>query len=82
METVTERNVTPAQPDVEPSSNPGDSALEAKRALLAGLVGGIVGTAGYLLYTRLEEEQKNSIRRSISKFVEEKVAEIKSQLKL
>jgi hypothetical protein len=55
---------------------------DLKRTLLAGVLGAVVASAGYLIYTRLEEEHKDALRRSVMKFVEEKVGEIRSQFKI
>ncbi len=55
---------------------------EAKRTLLAGLIGAAVASIGYVIYSRLEEEQKSAIRQSLSKLVEDKVADVRSQLKI
>jgi len=60
----------------------GDEAPDLRKALLAGLVGGIVASAGYLLYQRLEDEQKNAIRNTVVGFVQDKIGEIRSQLKM
>ena len=59
----------------------GDDEHHAKKALLAGLIGAVVASAGYLIYSRLEDEQKDAIRQTVSKFVEDKIADVRSQLK-
>ena len=55
---------------------------DLKRTLLAGVLGAVVASTGYLIYSRLEEEHKDALRRSVIKFVEEKVGEIRSQFKI
>lgn len=60
---------------------PDDSSSELRGALVAGLIGAVVATAGYVIYNRLEEEHRETIRKSVTKFVEERVSEVRSQLK-
>jgi hypothetical protein len=55
---------------------------DLKRTLLAGVLGAVVASAGYLIYTRLEDEHKDALRQSVMKFVEDKVGELRSQFKL
>ena len=55
---------------------------EMKRVLWAGLIGAAVASVGYLVYNRLDENQKETIRSTVMGFVEDKVAEIRSQLKI
>lgn len=64
-------------------SGPGDERSDGdlKRTLLAGVIGAVVASAGYLIYSRLEEDQKQSIRQSVGKFVEDKISDVRSQLK-
>jgi hypothetical protein len=46
------------------------------------VLGAIVASAGYLIYSRLEEEHKENIRNSVMKFLEEKMREARAQFKL
>ena len=55
---------------------------DVKRALLAGILGAVAASAGYLIYSRLEDEHKESLRRSVMKFVEDKVGELRAQFKI
>ena len=71
-----------APPQNERKHEPMDREIDARKALLAGLIGGIVATAGYLLYQRLEEEQKENIRATVVSFVQDKISEIRSQIKM
>jgi len=49
--------------------------------LLAALIGAVVAAGAYFVYSRLEDEQKEALRQTVSKFVEDKVADVRSQLK-
>jgi hypothetical protein len=55
---------------------------DVKRALLAGLIGAVVASAGYLIYSKLEDEQRESVRSSVVKFVEDKIGEFRAQFKI
>jgi hypothetical protein len=59
-----------------------DDSSDLRRTLVAGFLGAIVASAGYLIYSRLEDEHKETIRTSIMKFLEEKMREARSQFKL
>jgi hypothetical protein len=59
----------------------GDAA-DLRHTLVAGVLGAIVASAGYLIYSRLEEEHKENIRNSVMKFLEEKMREARAQFKL
>jgi hypothetical protein len=53
---------------------------ELRKTLLAGFIGAVVAAAAYFIYSRLQEEQKEVLRRTIGKFVGDKIADIRSQL--
>jgi hypothetical protein len=78
-------NRDPALPNGSPQNPsrefPDDGSSELRGALVAGLIGAVVATAGYVIYNRLEEEHRETIRKSVTKFVEERVSEVRSQLK-
>lgn len=63
------------------SSRRNHSNPELRKTLLAGLIGAVVAAAGYFIYSRLEDEQKEAIRQTVGKFVEDKIADVRSQLK-
>jgi len=75
----------PALPNGSPGNShrefSDDGGNELRGALVAGLIGAVVATAGYVIYNRLEEEHRETIRKSVTKFVEERVAEVRNQLK-
>ncbi len=58
-----------------------ESFAAIRETLLAGLIGAVVASAGYFIYTRLEDEQREALRQSVGKFVEDKIADSRSQLK-
>lgn len=83
MDSPTEREALPngASRRPSPDPSPDDGSGELRGALVAGLIGAVVATAGFVIYNRLEEEHREALRKSVTKFVEERVAEVRSQLK-
>jgi len=79
MESLTDLNPRYTNGPSEPEAGRDDGDL--KRTLLAGVIGAILASAGYLIYSRLEEDQKHAIRQSVGKFVEDKISDVRSQLK-
>jgi len=67
-------NAKDSQPESSANSN------EAGRTLLIGVLGGIVSAAGYLIYTRLPEEQKDKLNQQVRTVVESRVNEFRSRL--
>jgi hypothetical protein len=53
-----------------------------RRAFLAGVLGAVVASCGYLIYTRLEDEHKDALRQTVMKFVEDKVGDLRAQFKI
>ena len=81
MDTMTDKLAT--TDDTGGSKNDVDSDGEdLKRAVLAGVLGAVVASAGYLIYNRLEDEHKETLRKTVMKFVEEKVGDLRAQFKL
>jgi hypothetical protein len=83
MESPTDRDALTNGASENPSGGiqPDDGSGELRGALMAGLIGAVVATAGFVIYNRLEEEHREALRKSVTKFVEERVAEVRSQLK-
>jgi hypothetical protein len=55
---------------------------EAGRTLLVGIVGGLVSAAGYLIYQRLPDEQKERINRQVRTMIESRLAELRQNLNI
>ena len=55
---------------------------DLRKTLLAGVIGAVVAAGAYFIYSRLEDEQKEALRQTVGKFVEDKVADIRSQFKV
>ena len=68
----------------ELQSKPGDSAAnsDAGRTVLVGVLGGILSAAGYLVYQRLPDEQKDKLHRQVRGALESRISEIRSNFNL
>ena len=55
---------------------------DAGKAVLVGLLGGLVSAAGYLVYQRLPEEQKRRIQVQVRGLIESRLSEIRDNLKI
>ncbi len=62
------------EPDYNES---GDSGNEAGKALLVGLLGGLVSAAGYLVYQRLPEDQKERLQSQAKQMLQQRINEIR-----
>jgi hypothetical protein len=58
------------------------SSSDAGRALLAGVVGGVVSAAGYLVYQRLPDDQKAKLQAQVRALVESRVNELRSRFNI
>jgi len=61
------------------SSKPGDTGSEpdAGRAVLVGVLGGIISAAGYLVYQRLPDEQRDRLHKQVRGLLESRINEIR-----
>jgi hypothetical protein len=80
MDSITER--LPSPNGAEGRRKVDQDGDEMKRALLAGVLGAVAASVGYLVYTRLEDEHKTALRQTVTKFVEDKVGELRAQFKI
>ena len=68
----------------ELQSKAGDPAAnsDAGRTVLVGVLGGILSAAGYLVYQRLPDEQKDKLHRQVRGALESRISEIRSNFNL
>lgn len=61
-------------------TDPGEpkQSKEAGRAVLAGLLGGVASAVGYIIYSRLEPEQKEKLHGTVRSVVESRISDIRS----
>lgn len=74
-----DRNSTPAP---GPEGVPPEPSTSAGRALLVGLLGGIVSAAGYVVYTRLPAEQKDKLHQQVRQAAEGRLNELRSRFNI
>ena len=64
-----------------PNSNDQDEN-EVGRALLIGLLGGLASAAGYFVYRRLPDEQRERLHAQVRSQVQSKISEIRSNFNI
>ena len=74
-------SITDVNPKYEDETRTSEDDGDLKRTLIAGLFGAVAASVGYFIYSKLEEDQKHALRQSVGKFVEDKIADVRSQLK-
>jgi hypothetical protein len=55
---------------------------DAGRTVLVGLLGGIISAAGYLVYQRLPDEQRDRLHRQVRGLLESRLNEIRQNLNI
>lgn len=55
---------------------------EAGKTLLVGILGGLVSAAGYLVYQRLPDEQKERINKQVRSTIESRLSEIRQNFNI
>ena len=64
----------------EPEKSDGDN--EVGRALLVGLLGGLVSAAGYMIYRRLPDEQKERLHAQVRGAVAERINDLRQNFNI
>jgi hypothetical protein len=59
-----------------------DASSEVGKALLVGFLGGLVSAAGYLVYKRLPDEQRDKINHQVRSMIQQRIAELRENLNL
>jgi hypothetical protein len=55
---------------------------EVGKALLVGLLGGLVSAAGYFVYQRLPEEQKDRLNQQVRGLVAQRITELRQNFNI
>ena len=58
------------------------ASRDASRALMAGVLGGLASAAGYLIYSRLPDEQRDRLHQQVRGLLEQRVNELRSRFNL
>jgi hypothetical protein len=69
-------------PESQPPAYDDQAANDAGRALLVGVLGGLVSAAGYLIYRRLPDDQRDRLHSQVRSVVESRINEIRSNLNI
>jgi hypothetical protein len=77
---MTDSSKTPG-PNELPKPDGGDAG-DAGRTVMVGVLGGIISAAGYLVYQRLPEEQKDRLHRQVRGLLESRINEIRQNFNL
>jgi hypothetical protein len=65
-----------------PTPNHDEAAPDAGKTVLVGVLGGLLSAAGYLVYQRLPDEQKDRIHRQVRGLLESRINEIRNNLNI
>ena len=76
---MTDESKTPNEP---PAGQNSADAGDAGRTVMVGVLGGILSAAGYLVYQRLPEEQKDRLHRQVRTLLESRINEIRQNFNL
>jgi hypothetical protein len=63
-------------------SNAGPQQSDAGRTVLVGVLGGIISAAGYLVYQRLPDEQRDRLHRQVRGVLESRLNEIRQNFNI
>lgn len=59
-----------------------ESAGEVGKALIVGLLGGLLSAAGYMVYRRLPEEQKERLHAQVRSTVAQRISELRQNFNI
>jgi hypothetical protein len=60
-----------------PRPSPDDESGEAGKVLLVGVLGGLLSAAGYMIYRRLPDEQRDRLHKQVRSLVQQRVDELR-----
>lgn len=73
----------PLNGEIQPSAGQPDGANnDAGRTILVGVLGGIISAAGYLVYQRLPDDQKERLHRQVRGALESRIAELRQNFNI
>lgn len=59
-----------------------DSSNEAGKALLVGLLGGVLSAVGYLVFQRLPEDQKERLQQQAKAMLQQRINEVRQNFNI
>ena len=63
-------------------SRESDDSAEAGKVVLVGVLGGLLSAAGYLIYRRLPEEQKQRLNGQVRSIVQQRISELRQNFNI
>lgn len=66
----------------EPAPPDDDGSGEAGKVVLAGVLGGLLSAAGYMIYRRLPDEQKERLHSQVRSVVQQRITEIRQNFNI
>ncbi len=66
----------------QPPKADDDASGEVGKAVLVGFLGGLVSAAGYLVYRRRPDEQREKINNQVRAMVQHRITELRENLNL
>jgi len=66
----------------EPSDRDESDAGDAGKAVLVGILGGLLSAAGYMIYRRLPEEHKARINSQVRSIVQQRITELRQNFNI
>ena len=79
---MSSESTRPLNGEIQNESSNSAANAEAGRVVLVGVLGGIISAAGYLVYQRLPDEQKDRLHRQVRTVLESRINEIRSNLNI
>lgn len=65
-----------------PGGNSGPANTDAGRTVLVGVLGGIISAAGFMVYQRLPDEQRDRLHRQVRGVLESRINELRNNFNL
>ncbi len=59
-----------------------DDAGEAGKVVLVGILGGLLSAAGYMIYRRLPDEQKQRLNTQVRSVVQQRITELRQNFNI
>jgi hypothetical protein len=66
----------------QPDTSSNAPATDAGRTVLVGVLGGIISAAGYLVYQRLPDEQRERLHRQVRGVLESRINELRQNFNI
>lgn len=80
---MTDSSKTPGPSELPKSDGSGGNEVsDAGRTVMVGVLGGIISAAGYLVYQRLPDEQKERLHRQVRTLLESRINEIRQNFNI